>query len=58
MTGDEKKSMVSMLNQALKNPLSEWFRLAGVSSLFSGLEVKAERYFSSRPRCSWHPSVF
>ncbi|OXC60064.1 hypothetical protein LQV05_005617 [Cryptococcus neoformans] len=27
MTGDEKKSMVSMLNQALKNPLSEWFRL-------------------------------
>lgn len=25
--------MVSMLNQALKNPLSEWFRLAGMSSL-------------------------
>lgn len=34
MTGDEKKSMVSMLNQALKNPLSEWFRLPGVSSVF------------------------
>lgn len=35
MTADERKSMVSMLNQALKNPLSEWFRLAGVSSLLS-----------------------
>ncbi|WVQ79213.1 hypothetical protein IAT38_001309 [Cryptococcus sp. DSM 104549] len=28
MTGDEKKAMVTVLNQTLKNPLSEWFRFA------------------------------
>ncbi|WVQ77717.1 hypothetical protein IAR50_007407 [Cryptococcus sp. DSM 104548] len=28
MNGDEKKSIGSLLNQALKNPLSEWFRFA------------------------------
>ncbi|KAK8849657.1 hypothetical protein IAR55_004992 [Kwoniella newhampshirensis] len=27
MTNDEKKAMISLLNQTLKNPLSEWFRL-------------------------------
>ncbi|WVF68463.1 hypothetical protein IAT40_003229 [Kwoniella sp. CBS 6097] len=28
MTSDEKKAMTALVNQALKNPLSEWFRVA------------------------------
>ncbi|OCF35231.1 transcription initiation factor TFIID subunit 2 [Kwoniella heveanensis BCC8398] len=45
MTNDEKKAMVALVNQAIKNPLSEWFRVA-VDPIALGIP----QYFDIIPR--------